>query len=241
MLRPQMKEGNNFGVARTWDSTDRWCRLEEGPFSANSLNGERLRQGAPLVGDIVDPRAHAARSRRIEQRRAGVATVESQAGTQRLGRPGDHDDLVPVTFRRELGQIPRLSLGGFGRWGETDDRDPRDAVLARRRVGGGDEQRRCVALRGQLQSLRHAGVGASQYDNGIGFPGGVGSRPDEQDGREHQEDDDHGDTDDEGALQRSALPSVHNGGKVADRLPGSQVSPWAWRLDEASQGHRYST
>src|ERR1035441_334571 len=78
------------------------------PMSTISLNGQCLGQGAPLIDDILNIDW----AGWIEQRRAVVAAIESQAGSSCLGPPGDYDDLTPMALGCELAYVPCFTLSG---------------------------------------------------------------------------------------------------------------------------------
>src|ERR1035441_3108528 len=78
------------------------------PMSTISLNGQCLGQGAPLIDDVLNIDW----AGWIEQHRAVVAAIESQAGSSCLGPPGDYDDLTPMALGCELAYVPCFTLSG---------------------------------------------------------------------------------------------------------------------------------
>lgn len=155
--------------------------------SAPALQRLSLGQSAPLVDDVVDPLAEAAGAGGVEEQDPVIAAVESDAGPGGLGNAGDHDDLRPLVRAGKFGDGPGFALG------RTRMRNEADHLHSRWRSGtvspvepSRENQVGRVSGTGQGETLLYSRSRATEDDDGVRAPRGVGGRPDEEDGGQHQ-------------------------------------------------------
>jgi hypothetical protein len=177
---------------------------------ATALECKRLGQCSPFVDDVMDPTVETAGTYGVEEKSAVIAAVEANSSPCRLRRAGHHNDLAPIMSVGQPGRGPGFSLRRVGMRCETDDPDATWWWRARRVIAAGDREVRGVAGAGECQTLLEPWSGSTKNDDGVRGPRCIGARPDKEDGREHQKDDEHqAERRQTGTQEPSALPVLH--------------------------------
>jgi len=159
----------------------------EGVASAAALHRELDYQGSPLVDDILEPLAQTAWAGRVEEQGPVSAAVEEDAGARGLGNARNHNDLVPIVLLSQRCSLPCFALRRAWIGIEADHLHVVYRPVAWLVTWIRENQVGRVSGTGQGETLLYSRSRATEDDDGVRAPRGVGSGPDEEDGGQHQE------------------------------------------------------